>query len=85
MIEFTWPWMFVLLPVPFLVRRLLSPARPTRAGSLRVPFFDELAATRRLSGKAHGGRLAILIATSLAWLFLVTAAAPAPSLASRFT
>lgn len=75
MIEFTWPWMFLLLPVPFLLRRILSPAPVTRAGSLRVPFFDELAETRSRSGLARGTPIPALIAASLAWALLVTAAA----------
>ena len=75
MIEFNWPWIFLLLPLPFLVRRFLSPAPLTRTGSLRVPFFDDLAETRTLSGRVRGANLALLLAASMAWILLVTAAA----------
>jgi Ca-activated chloride channel family protein len=75
MIEFSWPWVFALLPFPFLVRRFLPPAPVTRAGSLRVPFFDELAETRNRTGLSRGARLPLLLAASLAWILLVTAAA----------
>ena len=75
MIEFSWPWMFALLPLPLLARWLLSPARPTRAGALRVPFFQELSETHSAAGRARGGRLALLLAASIAWIFLVIAAA----------
>ena len=61
MIEFNWPWIFLLLPLPFLVRRFLSPAPLTRTGSLRVPFFDDLAETRTLSGRVRGANLVLLL------------------------
>ncbi len=38
---FQWPWMLALLPLPWLLRRLL-PAAATRSVALRVPFFDAL-------------------------------------------
>ncbi len=42
MIQFAWPWIFLLLPLPWLVRRLLPPAEQSGGGALRVPFFREL-------------------------------------------
>jgi Ca-activated chloride channel family protein len=43
MLEFAWPWMFLLLPLPLLVWWLLPPLR-AREASVQVPFFDRLAA-----------------------------------------
>ena len=41
MFEFTYPWMFVLLPLPLLVRWLV-PAYQESQDSIRVPFFQRL-------------------------------------------
>ena len=43
MLEFAWPWVFALLPLPILVWWLLPPYR-ARQASVQVPFFDRLAA-----------------------------------------
>ncbi len=74
MILFAWPWMFLLLPLPLLLRRLLPPLAPDRGLALPVPFLDRLA---RVAAPAAGGRprrwrLALAL---LAWILLVTAAA----------
>ncbi len=75
MIAFQWLWAFALLPLPFLVRRLLPPGPPTRAGALRVPFFDDLAAAGLVTRGRRRGRTWRLAALGLIWLLLVTAAA----------
>ena len=41
MIEFTLPWAFVLLALPFLVRWLSPPHRESQ-DSLQVPYFQRL-------------------------------------------
>ena len=67
--EFAWPWMFVLLPLPWLLRRLLRAAEPGQALHLPHPGLH-LAATER---EGRGGwRLWLLL---LAWLCLLVAAA----------
>jgi len=41
MINIAWPWLFLLLPLPFVVRML--PAKKHQAdGVLKVPFYNEL-------------------------------------------
>lgn len=47
MFEFAWPWVFLLAPLPWLLRLLLPPADSGDA-ALRVGFLDELQA---LSGR----------------------------------
>ncbi len=42
MIHFEWPWMLLLLPLPWLVTRMLPPARPQGA-ALFLPFADAVA------------------------------------------
>ncbi|HST28636.1 MAG TPA: BatB protein, partial [Rudaea sp.] len=38
MLEFAWPWLFVLLPLPWLLARLLPPARDNAGAALRLPY-----------------------------------------------
>ncbi|HET8554944.1 MAG TPA: VWA domain-containing protein [Rhodanobacteraceae bacterium] len=67
--DFAWPWVFVLLPLPWLMWRWLPPAQPVRA--LRLPFADvhlEAAVSRR----ASRGKVLLL---ALAWVLLLAAAA----------
>ncbi|WP_308367603.1 MULTISPECIES: VWA domain-containing protein [unclassified Microbulbifer] len=70
MFEFATPWVFALLPLPWLARRLLPRARPLTS-ALKVPFYSELSQ----SGDAGQGNLANLLLLSLLWLLLLTAAA----------
>ena len=73
MIEFAWPWAFLLLPLPLLARRLLPAAAPRRQASLRVPRLADF----RLSEADAGGRLrrGPLLLAALGWLALLTAVA----------
>ena len=41
MFEFTWPWIFLLAPLPWLMRRLLPPADSGEA-VLQVSFLNDL-------------------------------------------
>ncbi|MEH6589544.1 MAG: VWA domain-containing protein [Halioglobus sp.] len=75
MIEWIWPLMLLLLPLPLLVQRLW-PAVSTNQPALRAPFFEDW---RNLSDKQEGinqssGRLAG-ITLWLLWLCLLLAAA----------
>lgn len=67
MIQFAWPWMFALLPLPLAAWWLLPPA-PVAA--MRLPH--RMTATRGHAQDARRGRLLLAL---LAWLLAVTAAA----------
>ena len=41
MISFSWPWLFGLLPVPFLLRFVLPEAGSGNDAALRVPYLDD--------------------------------------------
>ena len=74
MIEFVWPWVFAVLPLP-LILRVLMPRAGIRDAALFVPFFQTLSrldthADHRISRSFIVGLLAIL-----SWLLLVSAAA----------
>lgn len=72
MISLAWPWVLLLLPLPFLARRLLPPAK-SEGLALRLPFFAAVVglAPRRAALRSRW-------ATGLAaagWIALVLAAA----------
>jgi len=73
MIEFVWPWVFLLLPLPLLVNRLL-PRAPHGDAALYVPFFRALRSIDADAGRRRRNRFLALLGL-LAWLLLVTAAA----------
>jgi len=45
--QLDYPWLLIVLPLPFLVWRLVPPYREETA-SVRIPFFDEVAAAAGL-------------------------------------
>jgi len=75
MIQFAWPWLFLLLPLPWLARRLLPPADLGMSSALRAPFLDELDRLPRTAQTLRVGRKHVLWAAALAWLLLVAASA----------
>ncbi len=74
MFEFAWPWIFLLAPLPWLLRALLPPADSGEA-ALRVSFLGEL---EGLSGRRARANLPAWRQQApfvLLWLLLVAAAA----------
>ena len=41
MLNFEWPWLLLLLPLPVLIRLFIPPAGTIREAALRVPFIDD--------------------------------------------
>lgn len=74
MITFIWPLAFLLLPLPFILRRVLKPVDPGLGGALKVPFFAALS-----QGAAKGAPqrtpLWKLLTAALIWALMVTALA----------
>ncbi len=76
MISFGWPWAFLLLPAPWLIRRLLPPASDTGTDALRVPFFSEILAlesARQRQPRLSAAFLRLTVWT--VWLLLVLSVA----------
>lgn len=75
MLEFVWPWMFALLPLPWLIHALL-PEVPQQGGVLQVPFIDDFAASHPSQSRRIRvtKRYRIWLAL-LAWLCLLAAVA----------
>jgi Ca-activated chloride channel family protein len=78
MLEFAWPWMFALLPLPLLVWWWLPPYR-ARLASVQVPFFERLAAatgqTPQRGAVVLQRRAVQMIAAIVIWLLIVAALA----------
>ena len=73
MIEFLWPWIFVLLPLPFLLQRWLPAAEHNQA-ALRVPTLEPFVTESTAGGQSPRLSLA-MVALWLAWLMLLGAVA----------
>jgi len=73
MIHFEWLWMFLIAPLPLLLRLMLSAADSVKEAALRVP---SLAVYEMDVGVHSGNRVQHrwLLSAMLAWLLLVTAA-----------
>ena len=74
MFEFAWPWVFVLLPLPWLLRWLLPPA-DSGEPALKVAFLEDL---EQLAGRRASVRLPSWRRQApflLLWLLLIGAAA----------
>jgi len=72
MLEWAWPWLAVLLPLPWLVARVLPQARVSGVSALRLPYA--LKGLDMASGANPVPRWRQMLAW-LAWLLLLTAAA----------
>ena len=72
---FQWPWAFLLLLVPVLVRLLVPAAKIARSGALRVPFFAQMRAAGLVGEGARRKKLLRLVLMSLIYGLLVAAAA----------
>jgi len=74
MITFSWPWLFALLPLPFLLRYLLPAAASNNDAALRVPYLDDFA-SEHTSSSTQTLRRWPLFVYFLLWLCLLCAAA----------
>lgn len=75
MFEFATPWLFFLLPLPWLLRWLLPAATIGQPAALKVPFFAEIAALEQQHSHHFAGGIVQQVLAGLIWLLLVTAAA----------
>jgi Ca-activated chloride channel family protein len=74
MITFSWPWLFALLPLPFLLRYLLPAAASNNDAALRVPYLDDFA-SEHTSPSTQALRRWPLFVYFLLWSCLIGAAA----------
>ena len=78
MLTFAHPWLFLLLPLPWLVRKLL-PGHHERKAAVRVPFMQRLSRLAGLEPSSDvavaGRRTSQWLVLSLAWILVVVAIA----------
>jgi len=73
-IEWVWPWMFVLVPLPLLIRLLVKPVEQQQA-ALTVPTIGAFVSTEA-SALGTGRRVSLrAVVLWLIWLALVSASA----------
>ena len=72
-IAFAWPWLFFVLPMPWLVRRVLPASAPAQDAALRVPFLEDFAPQESRRSRPTN-RWPLWVAAT-AWCLLVIAAA----------
>ena len=72
MFSFLWPFVVLLLPLPWLVRRVLSPVSEDfrQSGAIKVPFFNRL---KKISGTKAGGTKSSLLWPLLTWGCIIVA------------
>jgi Ca-activated chloride channel homolog len=72
MISFEWPWMVLLLPLPYLIWKFSTPTSNKKEAALRVPFLEDFVDE---SGKGLVLRSArwMMFLSSLAWVLLIMA------------
>ena len=72
MLEFEWPWMLALLPLPLIIRYVLKPVETVKEAALRVPFLDDFEDQTGNFAATRIKKWMILLAT-LAWILLIGA------------
>lgn len=75
MLEFAWPWMFLLLILPWLFWRFLPPATTLNQGVLFAPFFNHYPDQSSIASGQPTLRSLRLWIMLVCWLLLVTASA----------
>lgn len=73
MIQFIWPWLAALLPLPLLVRFTLPAKNTLKDAALRIPFMEDFNSTVTTDKVTKKNRPLMLLA-SIAWCLLVLAA-----------
>jgi Ca-activated chloride channel family protein len=74
MFEFAWPWVFLLAPLPWLLRRLL-PAAESADPALKIAFLGELESLTGRRGRSSLPGWRQQLPFALLWLLLLGAAA----------
>lgn len=74
MMSFIWPWVFVIAPLPFLIRLVLPRATQAEDAALQVPHLSDYQTGDNTNLVDNKSRWPLLLYT-LAWLCLLIAAA----------
>jgi len=71
MIHFEWPWLLLALPLPLIVRWLLTARMTVEQAALKVPFLEDFSGAETKS-VSQNQKWPLLLA-SIAWILLVIA------------
>lgn len=74
MINLVWPWLLILLPLPFLVYHIAPRKIQPASTAMRVPFLADLTPYQNVALAQAPSRLNLILA-ALAWALLVLALA----------
>jgi len=74
MMSWQWPWMLLLLPLPWLLRVVFPPYQSTPA-SLRVPFYNSVSDLSDQHSVTGGLSKPVMTLAVLSWLMLLLAVA----------
>jgi Ca-activated chloride channel family protein len=72
MLEFSWPLVFLALPLPLLVYWLM-PRAPRQDAALRIPFYRQLVQLHTDTNRHYNKSVLMLICCSLIWILVVIA------------
>lgn len=72
-LDFEWPWLAVLLPLPYLLRWLLPALPASGQAALKAPFPGDFALSDGAGAPARSGARILVWLAALAWLCLVLA------------
>jgi len=72
-IQFIWPWAFILLPLPLLIRFITPASDKNQDTPLHVPFLDDFNQLSHRSSFINKNKWLMILA-SIAWLCLILAA-----------
>ncbi len=75
MIHFQWTWIFLLLPLPVLIRIFLKPKTNVITSALKVPFLEDFANYETKPIAITQKNSWVFWLAILAWIFLITASA----------
>lgn len=73
MIQFIWPWIAVLLPLPLVIRFILPAKNTLKDAALRIPFMDDFNATVTTE-KVTKKNMPLMLLATIAWCLLILAA-----------
>lgn len=74
MYEFAWPWLFLCLPLPWLIYTFVPPVRQ-QGVELRVPFYQELHELQLHQHPARSYWRGQTVLYGLIWLLIISASA----------
>ncbi|MCW8934718.1 MAG: VWA domain-containing protein [Gammaproteobacteria bacterium] len=72
-IQFIWPWLFLLLPLPFLLRIILPASDKNQEQPLHVPFLEDFNSVPHNTSFINKNKWLVILAT-IAWVCLIIAA-----------